>query len=104
MDILAAEKELVKVYNEGVDMRLKYGGSTIQSPTFPTASLKSQYDSLIKRYRELEVIVGKDKALSLTNPKHVSAYGYSNFAKAGIGAGAIIVIAAIAYFVMKKKG
>lgn len=104
----AQEQKLVQVYNQGVDMRTKYGGSTSAAPKFPDKATQDKYNGLIKEYKALEVVVGTERAKVLREPKHVAAYGISNLStKAGIGIGVVLLLVAIAggaYFYMQKKG
>jgi hypothetical protein len=106
----AQEQRLVQVYNDGVDMRKKYGGTATAAPKFPDKATTDKYNALIAEYKKLEAVVGVARAKVLREPKHVAAYGISNLstkAKAGIGIGAIVALLAIAggvYFVMMKKG
>lgn len=103
----AQEQRLVQVYNDGVDMRKKYGGSTSAAPKFPDKATTDKYNGLIKEYKALEAVVGVERAKVLREPKHVAAYGVSNLTKkAGIGIGIVLLLLAVAggaYFYMNKS-
>jgi hypothetical protein len=102
-----AEKELVNVYAEGLQLRSKLGGSATAEPVFSNDSERNKYIALDKRYKELEAIVSPKRASELTNSLHLKWYGFSNVQKAAVaggGIGLILAFVALGYFLMKKKG
>ncbi len=104
MATAAQEKLLVDIYNQGIDMRTKFGGSATSAPKFPDKVSSDKYSTLSAEYKRLESIVGAARAKVLTEAKHIAVYGKSSIVKAGIGVGALVLIAAVAaFFVFKKK-
>lgn len=85
MDKIEATKQLAVVWKQGREMRAKYGGTTTTPPKFPDKAASDKYAALATEYRKLQAIV---------KPFAVSA---------GIGVGAVALIALVAFFALKKK-